>query len=60
MGEIMNDAEWHEFYLNDPTQIIIKGIIYTIAIGISIPIIGTFILLGKDTYKALKHFFGKF
>jgi len=56
----MNDAQWHEFYLNDPTHIIIKGIIYTVAIGFSIPIIGTFILLGKDTYKALKHFFGKF
>lgn len=56
----MNDAQWHEFYLNEPTQIIIKGIIYTVAIGFSIPIIGTFILIGKDTYKALKHFFRKF
>ena len=46
--------------MNDAYQIIMKGIIYTVAIGFLIPIIGTFILIGKDTYKALKHFFGKF
>ena len=46
--------------MNDAHQIIIKGIIYTVAIGFSIPIIGTFILIGKDTYKALKYFFRKF
>ena len=56
----MNDAQWHEFYLSEPTHIIIKGIVYTVAIGFSIPIIGTFILIGIDTYKSLKHFFRKF
>lgn len=56
----MIDSDWHEMFLKDETIFIVKGIIYTVAIGFSIPVVMTFAYIGIDTYKALKHFFRKF
>ena len=56
----MIDSDWHEMFLKDETVFIVKGIIYTVAIGFSIPVVMTFAYIGIDTYKPLKHFFRKF
>lgn len=46
--------------MSDSINIISKAIIYTIAFGFAIPVVGTFAFIAKDTYTSLKHFFEKF